>query len=55
MRYTLNEIFVVMTHKDIITPITVVDYQELDPTDRTLVDTAREATLRAYALTAGSV
>ncbi len=49
MRYTLNEIFVVMTHKDIITPITVVDYQELDPTDRTLVDTAREATLRAYA------
>ena len=38
-----------MTHKDIITPITVVDYQELDPTDRTLVDTAREATLRAYA------
>lgn len=34
---------------EIITPITVVDYAELTPADRALVDAAREATGRSYA------
>ncbi len=38
-----------MRRKDIITSIEVANYEELNETDRHLVDLAREATLRSYA------
>lgn len=38
-----------MKHLDIVTPIEVLEYDELDAADRSLVDAAREATLRSYA------
>lgn len=38
-----------MQHKNITTPIIVAQYDELDPSQRALVDHAREATLRSYA------
>ena len=37
-----------MKELQITTPIVVMQYDELDPTDRSLVDAAREATFRAY-------
>lgn len=38
-----------MKKLDIVTPITSVSYDELDETDRRLVDMARSATYRSYA------
>ncbi len=37
-----------MKELQITTPIVVMQYDELDPTDRSLVDAARQATFRAY-------